>query len=252
MQQQSIILMLSIFYIYFLSDLFQVIESGASFQALFRLGLPLWGRLTLHLIDKIEKYNACFHEWWNQQISSPMLVTYIFKFIHWIHDNGIHLNWNIIMEYSINSFFVLILAKIFYNFIFIFNFSLFYLCLTLFCTYGVYMRFGSSRIALVTLTAKCIEMGIGIALSKQLQLIDDWKDYCIKDKKKDTWLAYTIKLLIGYYYNTDIDGEQMAIELGEYIGVSHIECKNLYEQSLIKKVSSIVELSKNTYLKFTI
>jgi hypothetical protein len=111
--------------------------------------------------------------------------------------------------------------------------------------YGVYMRFETSKIALITISAKCVEMGTGIIISEQFKLIDEWKDYCIKNK--NSWLAYSIKLILGYYKNTNIDGDKMADEISEYVGVSSEECKQLYLKSVIKKVSNVVEASKTVY-----
>ena len=88
-------------------------------------------------------------------------------------------------------------------------------------------------------------MGTSILVSEQLKLIDELKDYCIKNK--GSWLSYLIKLTIGYYGYTDIDGEQMALEISDYVGVSYEECRIFYKQSYVKKMSSIVEVSKNMY-----
>jgi hypothetical protein len=247
--QQSIILILSMFYIYFLSDLFTVINEGPTLKLVIRLGIPVWGKLGVLLIEKIQKYNVDLREWWSQTVSTPLIVAYIFKFIKWIYDNGIHQTWDLSMKYGLHSIFLFVVGKILYNFIFYFYYSYTYLFFSLLCSYGVYMRFDTSKTALVTLSGKCVEMGTGILISEQLHLIDDWKDYCIKNK--NTWLSYIIRLVIGYHGSTDIDGEEMAKEISEYVGVSHIECENLYKKSLVKKGLTIMETSKNIYAKIS-
>jgi hypothetical protein len=50
-----------------------------------------------------------------------------------------------------------------------------------------------------------------------------------------------------FYKNTNIDGDKMADEISEYVGVSSEECKQLYLKSVIKKVSNVVEASKTVY-----
>ncbi len=247
--QQSIILILSIFYIYFLSDLFTVINEGPTLKLIIRLGIPVWGKISVMLIEKIQKYNLDLREWWNQTISTSLIIAHIFKFIKWIYDNGIHQTWDLSMKYGLQFVFGFIVAKIFYNFIFYFYYSYTYLFFSLLCSYGVYMRFDTSKTALVTLSGKCVEMGTGILISEQLHLIDDWKDYCIKNK--NSWLSYIIKLVIGYHGSIDIDGEEMAKEISEYFGVSHIECENMYKKSLVKKGFLVMETSKNIYSKIS-
>jgi len=111
------------------------------------------------------------------------------------------------------------------------------------------MRFETSKIALLTISGKCVEMGTGIIISEQFKLIDEWKDYCIKHK--DTWLSYATKLILGYYKNTNIDGEKMSDEIAEYVGTSSEDCKDMYLASLVKKVSDVVEVSKNVYEKIS-
>jgi hypothetical protein len=242
---QSGILLLSMFYIYFLSDLFIVINEGPNYKLILKLCIPIWGKIIVEFIKFIEKYSVELHEWWNQTMSTELIISYVFKFIRWIYNNGIHQYWDLSMKYCLHFIFSYITLKIFYNFIFLFNFSMSYLIFSLLCTYSVYMKFDTSKTALVTLSGKCIEMGTGIILSEQLKLIDDWKDYCLKNK--GTWLTYIIKLVIGYHGSTDIDGEQMALEISDYVGVSCDECIELYKRSLVKKMTSVVEVSKNVY-----
>ncbi len=56
MNQQSIILILSILYIYFLSDLFILINEGPSFRLVFHLGIPIWCKIGYLLIDKLQHF----------------------------------------------------------------------------------------------------------------------------------------------------------------------------------------------------
>lgn len=244
LNHQSIILILSILYIYFLSDLLLVVNEGPSIKLIFRLCIPIWGKLGIFLIEILESYNNDLHEWWNETISAPVIIAYVFKFIKWMCDHGIHHAWNLSMKYGIDLLFSYIIGKIFYNFIF-YNYTLYYLFFSLLCCYGVYMRFDTSRSALVTISGKFIEMGMGLLISRKLHLIDDCRDYCIKNK--NTWLSYTIKLIVGYYGNTDIDNELMSQEIADYIGVSYEECQEMYRKSLVKKGLSVVEVSKNIY-----
>ena len=151
---QSAILLLSIFYIYFLSDLFAVISEGPKFNLVFRLCLPIWGKLGIELIKTLEKYNEELHEWWHQTMSTHLIIAYVFKFMHWVYDNGIHQCWSFSMEYGLYAIFAYIISKIFYNFIFYFNYSLIYLFFTLLCTYGVYMRFNTSKTAFSNIIGK--------------------------------------------------------------------------------------------------
>jgi hypothetical protein len=243
--QQNIILILSMFYIYFLSDLFTIINDGPTLHLIVKLCIPIWGKLFIEIIKTFEKYNIDLHEWWHKVISTQLVVAYVLKFIHWIYDNSIHQCWDLMVKYFLQTIFSLIIFKIFYNFIFIFQLSYYYLFFSLLCTYGVYMRFDTSRNALATLSGKFIEMGTGIIISQQFKLIDEWKDYCLKNQ--NSWLSYVIKLIIGYHGHTDTDGETMAIEISNYVGVSYNDCTKLYKQSLVKKVSTVVDISKNMY-----
>lgn len=242
---QNYLLIFSFFYIYFLSDVFSVINGNIDYKLIFRLCIPMFGKLFVQIIKLLEKYNIDLHEWWHSTVSTELIVCYIFKFIHWIYNNNIHQCWDYVVKYGLDMFFILLVFKIIYNFVFLFNYSLMYITFSLLCLYGVYMRFETSKISLITISAKCVEMGTGIIISEQFKLIDEWKDYCIKNK--NSWLSYSIKLILGYYKNTNIDGDKMADEIGEYIGVSSEECKNLYLKSVIKKVSNVVEVSKSVY-----
>lgn len=232
-----------------MSDIFSIINGNLDYKLVLRLCIPVIGKFGVYIIKILEKYNIDLHEWWHEIISTELIVFYSFKVIHWIYNNNIHQCWDYFVNYGLFSFFILLIAKIFYNFIYLFNYSFCYLICCLMCLYGVYMRFETSKVALITISAKCIEMGTGIIISEQFKLIDEWKDYCIKNK--DNWLTYITKLILGYYKNTNIDGELMSNEIAEYVGASSEECKELYLHSLVKKVSDVVEVSKNVYGKIS-
>jgi hypothetical protein len=276
---QCIILLLSIIYIYVISDLFVVINDGPSFKLVLRLCIPvlgnilvrtidqiskynidlgyfvkkfnnsIYGTFIINTIDKISKYNVDLCDWWNQPLSTYKGIAYVFKIIKWIHKNNIHLNWDNAVQYMLFVFFVMIIFRIIYNFVMVFEYNFAYLFFSLLCSYSVYMKFSSSSVAFVTILGKCTEMGSSIILSENLHRIDDIKDYC--EKNKDTWMTHIIKIVIGYHGNIDIDGEFMSREISEYIGTTYDECKLLYESSIMKKVSSIIEISKSTINKIT-
>ena len=243
---QSIVLLLSILYIYMLSDLYTVINEGPNFKLVTRLCVPIWGKIVLLGVNRLSKYNIDLYEWWHRTVSPYLIIAYSFRFIRWIYDHSIHICWDSTMEYALYLYFSSMVAKILYNYYYIY-FSFTYLFFSLLCTYGVYMKFNTSKSALVTITSKCIEMGAGIIVSEQLHIIEEWKDYCIK--YKNTWLAYVIKLVIGYYSFIDIDSDVMAREMADYVGASYDECVILYKKSVVKKVSSVLEISKSMYSK---
>lgn len=68
-------------------------------------------------------------------------------------------------------------------------------------------------------------------------------------KNKDTWMTYIIKIVIGYHGNIDTDGEEMANEIGDYVGTTYDECRGLYNISVVKRMTSIIEISKNVFAK---
>jgi hypothetical protein len=236
-------------YIYWLSDLFIVIDTGPSLTLVAKLCIPLIGKMLIKTIDYLAVLNIDFLEWWKQPTTTNIIVSYIFIALQWIYDNSIHVCWDKVMKYTLDGFFIYLVSRILYNFICIYNFSLIYLLLTCTCTYSVYIKFRSSKTAFVTLIAKTAEMGSSIILSDNLHRIEDYHDYCIKNK--ESWITYIIKLVIGYNKSTDTDGELMASKVSNFIGVNSDECRYLYENSIIKKVSSVVELSKSVYTKIT-
>lgn len=237
---QYIIFISSLIYIYWLSDLFVIIDKGPSFQLVIKLCIPLWGRCITKAIDNLTQWNIDWREWWIQPVSTNIIISYTFKALQWIYDNGIHICWDIGMKYGLDTFFVFVLTRIFYNFIWVFNFSVVYLFFSLICSYSVYIKFSSSKTAFVTLIGKIVEMSSSVILSDNLHRIEDYKDYCIKNK--NSWFTYIIKLVVGYNNSTDIDGEAMAKDMGHFVGVNPDECKKYYEGSLVKKMTSMVKL----------
>ena len=232
--QQSYLMLLTFFYITFLSDLYYLIDNGFSLYIVIKLGFPIYVKIICNIIDYISKYNFTLFEWWNSKVTFENIITYIFKIIHWIYNNEIHKEWNFIIIF--NSFFYFLILKTLYNFIF-YYFSYCYLFFTLVSIYGVYLRFNTSSIAFITLFSTSIELGCGILLSEHLEIIDTMKDYCIKNN--NTWITYIIKLLIGYYGCKNTDYEEMCIEISEYIGVNYLECEKKYKESVLKKVHFI-------------
>ena len=235
---QYIIFLLSILYIYWISDLFIIIDKGPSFQLVTKLCIPLFGKTVIYLMDNLSKYQIDLYEWWIQPVSTNILISYSFKILKWICDNGIHICWDLTMKYGIDIFFSIISLRIMYNFIWVFNLNIFYLFFAYLCTYSVYMKFSSSKTAFITLAGKFIEMGSSVVLADNLHRLDDYKNYCIKNK--ESWLTYIVKLVIGYNNSTDIDGEIMAKDVSNFVGVNPTECKKCYEQSLLRRVSSVV------------
>ena len=247
--QQYIIFVLSLMYIYWVSDLFVIIDKGPSFQLVTKLCIPLIGKSVINIMDRFAKYNIEVYEWWTQPVSSNILISYAFKVLQWIYDNGIHVCWDLAIKYGIDVFFIFIMGRILYNFIWVFEFGIIYLFFACLCTYSVYVKFSSSKTAFVTLIAKFAEMGSSVVLADNLHRVDDYKDYCIKNK--NSWITYIIKLVIGYNNSTDIDGEIMAKDVSNFVGVNPNECKDYYESSLLRRMSSVVEVSKNVYSKLT-
>jgi hypothetical protein len=247
--QQYIVFMLSLIYIYWISDLFVIIDKGPSFQLVTKLCIPLIGKGAINIMDRFAKYNIEIYEWWTQPVSSNIIISYVFKVLQWIYDNGIHVCWDLTIKYGIDAFFIFIMGRILYNFIWVFNFGIIYLFFTCLCTYSVYVKFSSSKTAFVTLIGKFIEMGSSVVLADNLHRVDDYKDYCIKNK--NSWFTYIIKLVIGYNNSTDIDGEIMAKYASNFVGINPNECKDYYENSLLKKMSSIVEVSKSIYTRIS-
>ena len=237
--QQYIIFLLSLMYIYWISDLFIIIDKGPSFQLVIKLCIPLIGNSIINIMDRFAKYNIEVYEWWTQPVSSNILISYAFKVTQWIYDNGIHVCWDIAIKYGIDVFFLFIMGRILYNFIWVFDFGIIYLFFTCLCAYSVYVKFSSSKTAFVTLIGKFIEMGSSVVLADNLHRIDDYKDYCIKNK--NSWITYIIKLVIGYNNCTDIDGEIMAKDASNFVGVNPNECKDYYESSLLRRMSSVVK-----------
>lgn len=230
---QSYLLLLSIIYIYFLSDLFIIINEGPSLILTFKLSLPIIS----NFIYILEKYSNTFYQWWNTKISYYITTKYVFQIIQWLYDNKIHKTWNYFTYFGLHIFFFIIFCKIIYNYIYIFNFNKFYLFCAFISSYGVYKRFRTSKTALITLSGKSIEMGMSMFISDKLYLIDKCKNYC--NKNKNTWITHIIKIIIGYCSNSNYDGEVMAIELSNYLGTSINECDELYKKSTVKKILNI-------------
>jgi hypothetical protein len=243
--QQYLIFILSVIYIYTLSDLLTIIDQGPSLNLVVKLTIPLWGKGIINVIDFCAEtqYDIDFYEWWIQPMSTNIIISYIFQILQWIYDNGLHVCWDATMKHGLDAFFVFIAGKIIYKWIWIFNFSIIYLFFACLCTYSIYVKFSSSKTAFVTLIGKFVEMGSSMLLSDNLHRIEDYKDYCLKNK--NSWMTYIIKLVIGYNNSTDTDGERMAKKSSDYLGLNTHECKKLYEGSLIRKVSSVVEVSKS-------
>jgi len=242
MSGQNIILLLSIMYIYLLSDLFYVITNGPDLMSVTKLCVPLFGNIGIRIIDKISVYFVDFNEWWNQSMSSYSAVSIFFTCLLHIRDTKIHLDWDKICSYSINILFLGMFVKIFYNFIFLFNFSIVYLMFSLLCSYSVYMKFSSSGVAMITLCGKLLEVGSSIILSSHLDKIDEYSNYCIKNK--NSWVVYIIKVFIGHHGKVDIDGEIMAKQIGKYIGTSYEECVDMYDKNPIRRVASAIGVVK--------
>jgi len=242
--QQSIILLLSIMYIYFISDLFIIINEGVNIKIVMRLCIPIFGNVVKKCVNKLSKYHIDFDDWWNSSMSTYKAVSYVFKFMSWIQRYKIHLNWDIVMLCIILNFFIFIILQIVYNFVMVFKYNLYYLFFSLLCSYSVFMKFSSSGVAFVTLFGKCVEMGSSIILSENLHRIDDLKDYCINN---NSWMSYIVKIVIGYHGTINTDGEIMAHAIGKYVGTTYNECKKLYQNSIINTVYSVVDISKKAY-----
>lgn len=244
---QNVLLILSIIYIYFLSDLLFVIDNNLCITTIIKLCIPIIINILGYFISLYEKYNVDFCEWWNREVSVYTVVKYVSISMRLIYDSGIFLDWNKKKHYCINMFFIFLGTKMIYNFIN--NLNIIYLLSCTLCIYSIYIKFNNSNNAFVVISSKFVELGGYKMVSENMNIVDNINDYCIKNEKKKPWIIYIIKLVIGYHGYQDTDSDEMAKELSEYIGLSYDECKNMYQESLVKKVSSAVETSKNVYAK---
>jgi hypothetical protein len=246
---QGAFFVLSLLYIYLLSDLFVIINNGVSMNLVMKICIPIWGKIFVVLFNLLSEYSEDFKDWWMRSVSVNIIISYIFKALKLLHKSNLHMKWEDFLKKGIDYYFIFILSKIFYNYIFNFGFSLYYLIFSCLCAYSIYIKFRTSNTAFITLSGKFIEMGSSMVISDNLYRLEDYKDYCIKNK--DSWLSYTIKLIIGYHYEIDIDGELMAKESADFFGTIPKDCNDMYKSSLIRKVTSVVETTRNVYNKIT-